>query len=150
MLQNLKDKTYFIGIEHVRGEGRALLLSKRFRWVCETRCASNPIEKWGYSCSQRTHPWREPSATYDEVWSMMTSVIGRVKSSLGHAAWRSRKSTQTRICPFFFLSGTGNPVGIFFFSDESGIHKLTGLGSDLFPQLDSHSSGSLFHCFSVW
>ena len=37
--------------------------------------------------------------------STMTSVMGNGKSSLGHALFKSWKSTHTQICPFFFLTG---------------------------------------------
>jgi hypothetical protein len=36
----------------------------------------------------------------------MSSVYGNGNSSLGHALFKSLKSTQNRICPFFILIGT--------------------------------------------
>jgi len=38
--------------------------------------------------------------------SIMSSVIGKGKSSLGQAACRSLKSTHTRTCLFFLRTGT--------------------------------------------
>jgi hypothetical protein len=37
---------------------------------------------------------------------MRISVTGNENSSLGQAFFKSRKSTQMRICPFFFFTGT--------------------------------------------
>jgi len=38
--------------------------------------------------------------------SIMTSVIRRENSSLGQTSFRSRKLMQTRIFPFFLVTGT--------------------------------------------
>lgn len=38
--------------------------------------------------------------------SIMSSLIGKGKSSLRQAAFRSLKSTHTRTCPFFLRTGT--------------------------------------------
>ena len=40
------------------------------------------------------------------VVSTLIFVMGNWTSSLGHALFRSQKSTQTWSCPFFFLRGT--------------------------------------------
>jgi hypothetical protein len=74
---------------------------------------------------------------------MRISVTGNENSSLGQALFKSRKSTQMRICPFFF-TGTmlaGHPIGIFFFLYETSFNELFGLDDDLFLLVDCPPSG---------
>jgi len=53
---------------------------------------------------------REPSmkdiCSNPHVLSIMTSMIERGNSPLRHASFRSQKSMQTRIFPFFLVTGT--------------------------------------------
>jgi hypothetical protein len=60
------------------------------------------------------------------VESMRISNIAMGKSSFGHALFKSLKSTHIRICLFFFSHGnnTGDPCGIFYFSNEASSYKL--------------------------
>ena len=64
--------------------------------------SSDAIWVWLYPVVQSMND----SASCLVVESIISSVSGSGKSSLGQASLRSWKSTQMQSCPFFFLTGT--------------------------------------------
>ncbi|KAL0461134.1 UNVERIFIED_CONTAM: hypothetical protein Slati_0001000 [Sesamum latifolium] len=71
-------------------------------------------------------PSMKDNASCPVVASTMSSMIGKGKSSFGHALFKSRKSTQIQNLAILFVDrhDARNPRCIFDFSDESSIDKL--------------------------
>nr|GLL39578.1 hypothetical protein RchiOBHm_Chr6g0263221 [Ipomoea trifida]GMC57760.1 zinc finger BED domain-containing protein RICESLEEPER 2-like [Ipomoea batatas]GMC68224.1 zinc finger BED domain-containing protein RICESLEEPER 2-like [Ipomoea batatas]GMD68309.1 zinc finger BED domain-containing protein RICESLEEPER 2-like [Ipomoea batatas] len=70
--------------------------------------------------------------------SIINSVMGSGKSSFGHATLRSRKSTHTRIWPFFLRTGTMLDIQVGYFTSRINPASISLLTS---PSIEGMSSG---------
>ena len=85
-----------------------------------------------------------------QVLSIMTSVIERGNSSFGQASFRSRKSMQTRVFPFF---GNGDdisyPIAVLFLPDKARVYELFDFRLNCFHYFWTESL-LLFDWLHVW